>query len=82
MRLGFLTAAIAAGLAGAAVAWLAAWMVAVVGGDPLGLIGTVTVVLLAALLVATATFLAEEVALRRTYAGMSATGETWAYRER
>ena len=82
MRLGFLTAALAAGLAGAVMAWLVTWLIALVAGDPLGLVGTITIIVRAALLVATATFLAEEVALRRTYARMRGTGEPWAYRDR
>lgn len=82
MRLGFLTAAIAAGLAGAVIAWIVTWLVALLAGDPLGLVGSVTMIVLAALLVASATFLAEEVALRRTYARMRGTGEPWAYRGR
>jgi type IV secretory pathway VirB2 component (pilin) len=81
MALAFLTGALASGLAAAGLTALAIWVATVITGssDPwavaLWLIPGVGVV------VAAATFVAEQVAHERTRARMRSHGEPWAYRE-
>ena len=82
MTLAFLTGALASGFAAAGMTGLLVWIVTVLTGstDPWSIApGLVAVV---AILVVVGTFIAEKVAYRRTMAGMRASGEPWAFRER
>jgi hypothetical protein len=82
MRLAFLTGALSAAFAAAAITALVIWVVAVIVDSPapwsvapllVGIVGTAFGV---------ATYLGERIAHRRTIARMRATGEPWAFRER
>jgi cyanate permease len=77
----FLTAALAAGFAGAALAALAIWIVTVVSGSTEPWRAAPVVVAGVAVLLAIATYAAERFVHRRSMARMRATGEPWAYRE-
>lgn len=81
MALAFLTGAVASGIAAAGLTTLLLWIATVVTGssDPWSvapwLVAAMTVV------IASATYVAEGIAHRRTLARMRSIGEPWAYRE-
>lgn len=81
MRLAFVTGALAAGLATAALVAAAVWAWTLVTGS--GAAWAIAPWLFggAAAIAAGATYLAERVAYRRGLARMRAVGEPWAYRE-
>jgi hypothetical protein len=81
MRLAFITGAVAAGLAAAALTALGVWIVTVVTASETAW-GLVPWLLPAsAAVVAVATYAAERTVHRRTMARMASHGEPWAYRE-
>jgi hypothetical protein len=82
MRLAFLTGALSAAVAAAAITALVIWVVTVVvdSSDPWSFAPLVVGVIGAAFGVAT--YLAERTAHRRMMARMRATGEPWAFRDR
>ena len=81
MALAFLTGAVASGFNAAGLTTLLIWIVTVVSGsaDPWSIAPWLVSVVAA--IVAVATYVAEEVAHRRTLARMRSTGEPWAYRD-
>lgn len=81
MRLGFITGALAAGLAVAALATLVTWLVAVVDGTGTAWTVAAWLVPVIGALGAVATYAAEVLVQRATDARKRATGEPWAYRE-
>jgi hypothetical protein len=82
MKLAFLTGALSAAFAAAALTALAIWVVTVVidSSAPWSIAPLLVVVV--AIIFGVATYLAERVAHRRTMARMRATGEPWAFRDR
>lgn len=82
MRLAFVTGALSAAFAAAALTALAIWIVTVVVGssDPRSL--APVLVALVAVAFGIGTYLAERIAHRETMGRKRATGEPWAYRER
>lgn len=80
MRLAFVTGALAAGLAAAALVAVAVWVWTLVTGSDDAWQVAPWLLLGAAALVAAATYLAERVTYRRTMARMRAYGEPWAFR--
>lgn len=81
MKLAFLTAALAAGFAAAALTTLVIWVASVLAGWSDAWSVAPLLVTLSAGLFAAATYLAERIAHRRTQARMRSTGEPWAFRE-
>ena len=81
MSLAFLTGALAAGFAGAALSALIIWIVTVVSGSTAPWRSAPLIVALAAAALAIATYAAERFIYRRTQERKRATGEPWAYRD-
>lgn len=81
MNLAFLTGALAAGFAGAALSALIIWIVTVVSGSTEPWRTAPLIVALAAAALAIATYAAERFIYRRTQERKRATGEPWAYRD-
>jgi hypothetical protein len=81
MKLAFLTGALSAGVAAAALSTLLIWLVTVLLGSPQPWSMAPFVVPVVAIAFGAATYLAERVAHRRTLARKRATGEPWAFRE-
>ena len=81
MNLAFLTGALAAGFAGAALSALIIWIVTVVSGSTAPWRSAPLIVALAAAALAIATYAAERFIYRRTQERKRATGEPWAYRD-
>lgn len=81
MNLAFLTGALAAGFAGAALTALIIWIVTVVSGSTEPWRSAPLIVTLAAGALAIATYAAERFIYRRTQEQKRATGEPWAYRD-
>jgi hypothetical protein len=81
MKLAFVTAALAAGVAAAALTALVIWILSVLLGS--SELWAVASVLIGGMAVgfAVATYVAERFAYRRGLARMRAIGEPWAYRE-
>jgi ABC-type branched-subunit amino acid transport system permease subunit len=81
VNLAFVTGALAAGLAGAALSALVVWIVTVVSGSTEPWRSAPMIVALAAGLLAVATYAAERFIYRRTLERKRTTGEPWAYRD-
>ena len=81
MNLAFLTGALAAGFAGAALTALIIWIVTVVSGSTEPWRSAPLIVTLAAGALAIATYAAERFIYRRTQEQKRSTGEPWAYRD-
>lgn len=81
MKLAFVTGAIAAGVVGAVLAVALVWIITVVAGsaDAWGM--APAAVVLAAIILGAATYVAERAAYRGEMARKRATGEPWAYRD-
>ena len=82
MRLAFVTGALYAAVAAAALAALIIWVVTVVAGSPGAWSWAPAIIGQAALVFGGLTYLAERHAHRRTLERMRGTGEPWAYRGR
>lgn len=82
MRLAFITGALSAAFAAAALTALGIWVVTVVVDSPAPWSLAPLMVGLAAVIFGLATYLAERVAHRRTMARRRALGEPWAFREK
>lgn len=81
MTAAFLTGALAAGLAGAALTALAIWVLTVLSGSSEPWRAAPLVVAIIGGLLAVATYLAERVVHRRSMERKRSSGEPWAYRE-
>ncbi len=82
MRLAFITGALSAAFAAAALAAFAIWVVTVLVGSSRPWSVAPLVVGLVAVAFGLATYLAERIAHRRTMARRRAVGEPWAFREK
>ena len=80
MRLAFLTGALSAAFAAAALTAFVIWVVTVVADSPAPWSLAPLLVGLAAVAFGLATYLAERIAHRRTLARRRAVGEPWAFR--
>jgi hypothetical protein len=81
VKLAFLTGALSAGFAAAALSALLIWVVTVLLGSPGAWAVAPFVVPLVGIAFGGATYLAERIAHRRTLARKRAKGEPWAFRE-